>query len=613
MMFHNNNPGKFSMQAAGIFLAGLLLLFSSWVQAAQISVKTDRSPVTVDETFQLIFSVDGEPDGKPDFSALEQDFEVLGSSQSRNVSIINGRTSRTTRYLVTVLPRRSGELTVPSVSFGKDLSPVLKLRVQDVAAAQKPSTEATANAVFLDVSADESKPRVQQQVILTVRIFSRIQWREASLSDPQFRGGDVVVQKLGDDRSYEAQRDGETWQVIERRYALFPQKSGELRMDPLSLNLRLPAGRKKQRSPFGSFNDPFFEDFFSSRSYRNKVVRSKSLALDVQPVPAGFSGKRWLVAKKLRLEESWSDTPENLETGEPVTRTLTIVADGVTVGQLPDLELPRIQGLRIYPDDPVNKEQATEDGIRSTSSRKFAIIPTHPGNYQLPAVELKWWNSKTDQEETARIASRLLKVTGAVQPLPNGAGSNPVMATPNLVEQDMPEPAAGLAPSVSPVQVPERVSINTWLMLSSAVFLVLWLLTLVLLLRNRKKPAVVFLPENNPESVPDMGKAWRHLNQAVQSGDALAVRGALLELAPGLWPEQTPRSLEAMAERVEQPLSTELLNLSRYLYAGSNTDWDGKQIETGMRRVAKNGIWQKKNARKSALKPLYPDDGYHPV
>lgn len=613
MMCPNNNPGKFSMRTAGIFLAGLLLLFSAWVQAAQISVKTDRSPVAVDETFQLIFSVDGEPDGNPDFSVLEQDFEVLGSSQSRNVSIINGRASRTTRYLVTVLPRRSGELTVPSVSFGKDRSPVLKLRVQDVAAGQHPAPTATDDAVFLDVSADQSKPWVQQQVILTVRIFSRVQWREASLSDPQFRGGDMVVQKLGEDRSYEAQRDGNSWQVIERRYALFPQKSGKLKMDPLSLNVRLPAGQKKQRSTFGSFNDPFFDDFFSSRSYRNKVVRSKGLILDVQPVPAGLIGKHWLVAKNIRVEESWSDTPENLETGEPVTRTLTMVADGVTVGQLPDLEAPRIQGLRIYPDDPVNKEQATEDGIRSISSRKFAIIPTHPGNYQLPAVELKWWNSETDQEETARIAPRLLKVTGAVQPPATGAGSIPVAATPNPVEQDRPVPAAGIASAASPVQVSGKDSINTWLMLSTAVLLVLWLLTLVLLLRNRKQPAVTLSQENHPGPDLDMDSAWKQLNQAVRSGDTLGVRAALLKLAPGLWPEHTPRSLEAMAERVEQPLSTELLNLSRYLYASGNTEWDGKQIETGMQKVAKNGIRPKKHARNSALKPLYPDDGYQPV
>ncbi|WP_457666967.1 BatD family protein [Thiolapillus sp.] len=607
MMSRNSNPGK---RTKTVFsMAILLLFFGSWVQAAQISVKTDHSPVAVDETFQLIFTVDGEPDGTPDFSPLEKDFEVLGTSQSRNISIVNGKASRTTRYLVNVLPRRSGELTVPSVNFGKDVSPVLKLRVQDATTGKTPAA-ASGDAVFMEVSVDENEPWVQQQVILTVRIYSRIQWKEASLSDPQFRGGEVLVQKLGDDRRYQKQRDGQSWQVIERRYALFPQKSGELSMDPLSLNLRIPAGRKQQRSPFGSFNDPFFDDFFSSRSYRNKVVRSKSLSLKVRPIPADFHGKRWLVARDVRLEESWSDAPEDLKTGEPVTRTLAIVADGVTLGQLPELTLPRIQGLRIYPDDPVNKEQATDKGILSTSSRKFAIIPTHPGEYQLPAVELKWWNSAVGKEQTVRLEPRKLKVTGAVQnmPLPAPASpvANPLAPSPQQVQQtsESNRPALTVA---SPVA---GNGVNTWLIAGNVVLAVLWLFTLVLYLRARKAVVPAVLPEEHGKNVPDMGRAWRQLHQAIQSGDAAEVRSALLELAPGLWPEQTPRSLEAMAERVDAPLSDALLNLSRHLYADSRVSWDAEVIESGMKTIRPHGDQGKYQPDKPVLKPLYPDSGY---
>ena len=610
MMSRNNNPGKPTKTTARAVMVILLLLVGSWVQAAQISVKTDHSPVAVDETFQLIFTVDGEPDGSPDFSPLEQDFEVLGTSQSRNISIVNGKASRTTRYLVNVLPRRSGELTVPSVSFGKDVSPVLKLRVQDATTGKTPAA-ASGEAVFMEVDVDQNKPWVQQQVILTVRIFSRIQWKEASLSDPQFRGGEVLVQKLGEDRRHEKQRDGQSWQVIERRYALFPQKSGELSMDPLSLNLRIPAGRKKQRSPFGSFNDPFFDDFFSSRSYRNKMVRSKPLSLDVRPIPPAFHGKRWLVARDLQLQESWSDAPEDLKTGEPVARTLAIVADGVTLGQLPELALPQIQGLRIYPDDPVNKEQATDKGILSTSSRKFAIIPTHPGDYQLPAVELKWWNSVTGREQTARLAPRTLKVTGAVQNVPPPVAATPLAAAP-VSSAEQPPKAPGN--TVSPVDVavtakPGGGAINTWLIAGNVILASLWLLTLVLYVRSRKAAGSRVMPEEKTASVPDMSRLWRQLHQAAQAGDAAAVRASLLELAPGLWPEQTPRSLEAMADRVDAPLSVELLNLSRHLYADPAVAWDGEKIESGMKALRHGEAQKKPDAKEGVLKPLYPNAG----
>ena len=606
MMFQNSNPGKHLLAMATI----ALLLAVSAAQAARISVQTDRSPVAMDETFQLVFTVEGEPDAPPDFSVLEKDFEVLGSSQSRNISIINGKTSRTTRYLVSVLPRRSGDLRVPPVAFGKDLSPELRLPVKAAGAGGKAGSQGAAAAdsdVFMEVSVDHAKPWVQQQVILTVRIYSRVQWREASLSDPQFRGGEVLLQKLGEDRSYQTRRNGSSWQVIERRYALFPQKSGKLQMDALRLNIRVPSARKQQRSPFGSFNDPFFDDFFSSRNYRTKVVRSKSLTLDVQPVPPQFSGSHWLVARNVQLKEEWSQDPATLKTGEPVTRTLSIVADGVTLGQLPELDLPPAQGLRIYPDEPENKEQVTGQGLRSTSSRKFAIIPTHPGSYTLPEVEIKWWNSQTGQEESARLPAAKMSVSGGVVAEPP-----PAKPAAPLVSSAAPAASAGAEGQPTLFKVMEEGSslsgVNRWLAAGSLVLLFLWLGTLALLWRARRRVPVqgsVEAGTASPAKVVDMKAAWSALHQAVQEKNGAGVNRALLELAQGLWPAHPPRSLDAMAERVEPKLAGELRNLSRYLYADDSVTWDGEAIESGLKALQPaQGHGQA--TRETALKPLYP-------
>ncbi len=605
MMFRNNNPGK----PWPLLAAFVLLLLSMGAQAARISVQTDRSPVAVDETFQLIFTVDGEPDGEPDFSVLDKDFEVLGSSQSRNISIVNGKTSRTTRYLVRVLPRRSGELAVPPVSFGKDVSPLLKIPVRDAGTAAKNGQASAADKdVFMEVSLDNPKPWVQQQVILTVRIFSRIQWREASLSDPRFRGGEVLMQKLGEDRSYQKQRDGSTWQVIERRYALFPQKSGELQMEPLRLNLRVPDGKKQQRSPFGRFNDPFFDDFFASRSYRTKVVRSEALKLDIQPVPPTFSSSHWLVARDVQLKESWSGDTSTLKTGEPVTLTLSIVADGVTLGQLPELDLPNVPGLRIYPDEPSNREQVTEQGLRSTSTRKFAIIPTHPGEYRLPAVEIPWWNSRTGREERARLPSRKLRVTGAVvkPPVPEGPEVTAVKpaAKPAAADSGTSPPSLKTASGAMGLE-----GVNRWLVLGNLLLLILWLGTLVLWLRARNQSDARSPMEAEDVSRPkvDMDAAWAELHAAVQSADAEATRRALLTLAQGLWPDRPPRSLEALSERTDAAVAEELRGLSRQLYAGDQGGWNGDIIERGMKALAVSRDRGPHGDGASALKPLYPE------
>ncbi|MCX7101964.1 MAG: BatD family protein, partial [Methylobacter sp.] len=78
----------------------LLLLLSvvSPVFAAQIGVSFDRSPVSLEESFQIIFTADDTPDNDPDFASLEQDFEILGQSQSSNSSWVNGQSSKTIQW-----------------------------------------------------------------------------------------------------------------------------------------------------------------------------------------------------------------------------------------------------------------------------------------------------------------------------------------------------------------------------------------------------------------------------------------------------------------------------------------------------------------------------------
>jgi hypothetical protein len=598
MMYHNNSLGKQMSK----FVAILLLLATGWVQAAQITVRADRSPVHVDETFQLIFSLDSKPAVEPDFSVLNQSFEVLGKTQSHNISIVNGKTTRSIQYRVTVLPRHEGQLTVPPVRFGQDLSPELRLLVSGTAVTSDPAGKVTKESVFLEVSVNEGKPYVQQQVILTVRIFSRIQWREASLSEPQFEGGEVLLKKLGQDRRYQKQRDGKTWQVIERRYALFPQKSGELKMQLLTLNLRIPGERQNNRSPFSGFNDPFMDDFFSRRTYRNKIVRSQGLALDVQPIPSTFDGQRWLVAGDVRLEESWSEDIGGLKAGEPVTRTLAIIADGVTLGQLPELQLPVVDGLRVYPDDPVTREQATDKGILSTSSRKFAIIPTQAGHYQLPAVELKWWNSRIGREQTAKIPSKELIVTGAatIGNMPQaGTGETEPQKTVSVNRDQTGSASPSTAPS--PEKQPYT-PINKWLVAGNIFLLMLWLMTLFLLMRKKTVPDHTANVEIQPEKV-NLAKAKKQLQLAVASGDAESVREALLNVAKGLWRENPPTSLEAMAEKLDQPLAQELEALSRYLYADRTSKWNARKIEQGVNALQPQAEFSNPD---SALKPLYP-------
>ena len=99
-----------------------LLSFTNQSWAATISAQVDRNPVHLDETFNLFFEADESPDDNPDFSPLDQDFEIINQSQSSNVSIINGKYTKKIKWTLAIMAKRAGTLTIPAIKFGDDSS-----------------------------------------------------------------------------------------------------------------------------------------------------------------------------------------------------------------------------------------------------------------------------------------------------------------------------------------------------------------------------------------------------------------------------------------------------------------------------------------------------------
>ena len=421
-----------------LWLLGLLLLGSGSLLAAAITVTADRSQVGLNETFQLVFTVSGGQSGEPDFSPLNKDFQLLGTSSSSQISMINGDTTQSKKYTLRMAPKSAGELVIPPIAFGDEQSSASSIQVLERAPAA-PDTAGIADELMLTASVDVTDPYVQQQVLLTVKIYRRINWQQASLSELDAGGSDLLVQQLGEDKQYRTTLEGRTWEVIERKFALFPQQSGDMEINPFQLTVSVVDERQRQGR---GYNDPF-DRFFSRSPMVQKIARNDAIKLRVKPAVEGVLP--WLTARDLKLQENWSVDAEQLQAGESVTRTVAIIADGVSVGQLPELKMDELEGVKIYPDQPQTNEQASSQGLLSTSSQKFALIPASAGEFEIPPLEVNWWNVNTDRMETARLPSRVLKVSGVAAPV---AGPKPPV-------QVQAVPAAGTG-STGPLPVPEK-------------------------------------------------------------------------------------------------------------------------------------------------------------
>lgn len=536
---------------------------------ASVTVRVDRSAVQITDSIRVVFETDQDVSMRPDFSVLETDFEVLGTSQSTNVNIINGKMRRSASWTVDLLAKREGTLTIPAIVIGNELSEPVTVNVRPAAAGPG---GAPAGDIFLEVEIDTAKPYVQGQVIYTVRLLRAVQISNASLTEPRVTGGDVVIERLGDDITYETQRGGRTLAVVERRYALFAQSSGRIVIEPLLFEGRVTRGRQSMFDPFARGNIV--------------RVRSEPVEFEARPIPAAFSGSAWLPAQQVFLIESWPDNSQEFRVGEPVTRTLILRANGLGSSQLPEIGAQVPEGIKQYPDQPVLENRVDDTGLMAIRQEKIALIPSRPGTLILPEVEISWWNTRTDELEYARLPARpidVLPAAGAPAESESPPDAPPVSAT------DGPEASTAVAPGKP----------NSWAWLSFGLALG-WLATSLLWFLNRRHGK-----QAQPRAVPTSNRTLlKNIRQACAASDTSATKDALLAWAARHWPGSRVGSLGELAARIDGDLQVQIHDLSQCLYSDAPGAWDGAPLWQAFseRQARKIG---KVHKPEPELEPLY--------
>jgi hypothetical protein len=570
-------------------MAFLFLLHAGPVLAAKIEVSLDRNPVPLNESFTLVFSADETPDDDPDFRPLEQDFEVLGQSQSNQFSFSNGHSSRSIEWQVTVMAKKTGTLDIPPIAFGSDRSEPFQVTVIPASTARR--SDAADAEILLEAEAEPKNPYVQAQVIYTVRVLSRTPFGEARLSSPQ--AADALIEKLDNNAGVSdiVTRHGVRYKMTEIRYAIFPQKSGALRIEPLHLEAQVSSGGR-------SLFNPFF-----NQATRALKVSSDAVELDVRPVPAEFAGKHWLPAENLELEDSWGRQPPRTHSGEPITRTLTLKAQGATVGLLPELNpnaSPPANDIKQYPDQPRLNEEKRRDGLSSLRQEKTALIVSQPGTYRMPAVEIPWWNTRTDRLEVARLPERTLTVLpSAHSPAPE-APPTPAAPEANPTPQPTPAPTAPPATGLQPATPAPAGSLWFWLALLCGAG---WLATAAAWWLSRR-PGRARTSSSGPDAAPSERRIAAAVEHACRANDPLAARRALMTWAAHRWPDAPDVGAEELERRCGGELGREIGLLNRRLYGRGGAKWQGQALWRSFRAYVEADK-PVNRTRAAELEPLY--------
>lgn len=558
--------------------AWFLMAFLLAAGSAECAVRAwvDNRTVPSGENIELNLEHDGRTSAEPDLSPLKVDFDVLGSSRSSRIQIINGNTTSSVRLTLSLSPKHSGALRIPALDWGSERSDPIVVNVTGAPSANPGPPDASGNSagVYLKTSIRPQRAYVQAGIELTVRLYAAVPLYNADLELPAT--DDVLVQQVGADKNETVVENGRRYQVIERHYELFPQRSGSLSLPGPVLDAQIAV--QDRTDPFGgAFKDLFgnlpLNAFTTSKPIR---VRSDDVVLTALPRPPGVGETYWLPARNLTLQARWRPDQGQPKAGDPVTLDLHLEAQGLTAAQLPDLSalLKLPEGIKAYPDQPTLKNDTAGASLTGVRDQSIALIADRAGDFTVPALSVHWWDTDANVEREATLPAHTLKfVPGA----PSSVRTSPLIGPAPTLSQDQPRgDRAQVRPKALSAHGQEGWFWSSW------VLAVVWLGTLVAWYFSRRD-SILPAPAENKHTESAI-EARRQFREACRRDDARSARASLKEWLRLSSSSQQSINLHAFARNTtDAELRRLLLELDRACFSGS--PWRGGDLLNALQEL----------------------------
>ena len=546
-----------------LFCCLLLLCAIPSFAATKLQASVDKNPVLAGEFFMLNISVDDNVKGEqPDTSVLLKDFVVGPTSLSTRTNIINGSINKQTTWSVKLMTRTEGQYTIPSFTVsGLSSQPI------DLTVTKRAANADNNNDIFVKTSLSSNSLYVQEAGVYTLKLYLAKELLDGSLSTPSME--DAQLTQLGKQtESYELV-DGKRYLVITREYLIQPQKSG-----PYTIAAPVFQGRVQQ-------------------NYRQLEVSAigEDQQIEIKPIPSDYKGA-WLPSELVNLGEEWQPSDDTIEVGTPITRTITLTALGVTKEQLPDIEMPTINGIRSYPDQKENNNAVRNGRVVSQQTASYALLPQTPGTYTLPEIKLPWFNTKINRISFATLPARKITVT------PSSTVVNTPVNTEQSIENTPVDETKADANTSAQMQT-ARSYTPLWLIAVALLGYILWIGTAIFYWVTRSN--INTIEKVKPLATPLSQPSLKKLLNIQKAGDVKAFYNELNNYAVQITKQDTG-AIDELCRRINNSqLSTEVIQLQAQLYGNKATNSDLGAII----KILESEQAQASNSQQTVLKDLY--------
>ena len=613
---------RFLKQLILAFITYLIISALLSVQAmAEVTASLNQESYYQGDLITLRIESDKNEKGEPDLTELKKDFEVKGSSTSSQINIINGSRSFKKTWNIELQAKATGQLTIPEIVVGNHKTQAIVINVKEL----PPEVAAeTKKHIFIESSVDLSNSRnneiyVQQQIPYTVKFFYDAAMQTGEVILPTIENANLRV--LGNEKKYQVVRAGNKYVVVERRYVISPEKSGKLVIPPTMVQGRIaltdgdsPQLRRRMNevdmlndlffdlNNRSSFSNPF-DPFFSRRSIgptRPFTVSSEEIEVNVLPVPDSFTGSAWLPAEEVKMQDSWATNPPTLKVGEPVTRTIIMQVKGLASSQIPEINIPKPAGMKVYPEQA--KSETPNDGntIYGIQRIDISYIPNQSGAVQIPEIKVDWWDVNLKKQQTYTLPGWNLNVAaGASKPNEDKpeAEINNINSNPETIQQE-----ESLGDNQTIAKVPQW---NWQTLLSTFSMLVFLILSFVFLKKYLNNSAKSILKNKKRQQLAEINELESMLLDSCNANDNKTAAAQLLQLAKLKFPDENLQNLGVLASRLK--VGTNIVKqLDASLYGSDSQNWQGDELY----KLLKQGLQlmiTETNEYTSGLAPLYPN------
>jgi hypothetical protein len=352
-----------------------------------VTATVDRTNVGTDETFNLTVAVNGTTGAaQPELPVLDG-IQVLSSSSSTQVSIINGKASSQVAYTYLLQATRAGDLEIPAITVNVDgqnyATAPISIHVTQGAAPPAPAGSTAPGGVaasqseggdfFVEAAVDQPTLYLGQQLIYTFRFYQAVDlFDQPSYKPPEF-GGFWHGQKSEQSQAM-TNVGGRTYRVTTLTTMLFPTTAGERTIEPAHLTIP----------------DSVFQ--------RGGALQTAPVTVTVKPLPepapAGFNGAVGQIVISATVDVA------NAKVNEPVTLHITLQGKG-NVETWPEPTLPTLTGWRVFNSTAKSSTNVVDGQLTGSRRYEQLLVPTTAGELTIPAIQYVYFDPVHGNYQTA--------------------------------------------------------------------------------------------------------------------------------------------------------------------------------------------------------------------